>query len=76
LKIAPSTLQGRKSGKHKAWEDAFVHLQLLQPAQEQVVMDWVEHCATMGRPLHVSMAVKCEIYYLTPQTFIFTPQTP
>jgi hypothetical protein len=22
------------------------------------------------------MAVKCEIYYLTPQTFIFTPQTP
>ncbi|KAJ2919050.1 hypothetical protein MD484_g1314, partial [Candolleomyces efflorescens] len=52
--VARSTLEDRKSGKHKAWKDAFVHLQLLQPPEEQAVMDWVGHCAVIGRPFHVS----------------------
>jgi hypothetical protein len=41
-------------GKHKPWKGAFAHLQLLQPTEEQVVMDWIGHCAVIGRPLHVS----------------------
>ncbi|KAF5337848.1 hypothetical protein D9611_015117 [Ephemerocybe angulata] len=62
--VALSTLSDRANGKHKAWGTAFASRQLLKPAQETVVVDWVRHNAETGRPFH-STDIKNMAYEMT-----------
>lgn len=49
--VSRQTLKDRADGRHKSHQDAASHLQLLTPAEEQVVLDWCEHSSLSAKPL-------------------------
>lgn len=63
-KVCRSTLQGRASGKHRAFKDAFSHLQTITPMQERVVVDWLKQKGSMGQP-YSQTDIKTYVYELT-----------
>ena len=50
LQLALTTLADRGKGRHTSRSEASAKRQLLTPEQEQTLVDWIKHQASMGLP--------------------------
>ena len=55
------TLRRRYFGEHTSQRRAHEHQQLLTHAEEQVLVDWMEHRSSTGRPLSIGRYLKYKL---------------